>query len=466
MKDRQESIPVENVNLDLLIKLVSKVQNPDVEKIEKSEYKGVRLFYYDDKDPTDLKVYATKNFFNNPRYQVPVKDINASIIKEVQTLILHEVSHLWGFGEENGEMNYARTFAVRMVNILHGSMKVNFTQEEKLQSLSRANFHETHDIFDKNAESIINNREFQCVKVSKESDLFESRTFKLDRFANTPDGYPIAGLGVMRRTIDGYLLLENSTWSRNSGVMSTYLGKKGAEHGIISATICHESKKELDKYIDRFIRPYFTKTNLLTDLDHSSLVVYQSLLISEVHFFSDTLLSVMDVNIGNQNQIIQNIDYKIKVEMKDEYQNLTSRKYKYSKDKDSAILERFNPIINSDLSTKGKALYSQITVKINQLNAQISAMKNIARQIQMNHFLEKFVAEFNEIVDRTQAIEEKMQFSALPCFKHKAIGKFYECQLEVDKVDAKARIEVYERMQTDISALAKKYSNEAAGLKD
>ena len=48
MHDRNEAISPDEVIKDLLVRLVESIVEPDVEQIEKSQYSGIRLFYYDE----------------------------------------------------------------------------------------------------------------------------------------------------------------------------------------------------------------------------------------------------------------------------------------------------------------------------------------------------------------------------------------------------------------------------------
>jgi hypothetical protein len=118
LKDRQEYIKVESLDAKKLKKIAKAIQKPDVEAIEKQNYFGVKLFSYDNSNPDSPEVFATKNFFNNPRYQVELKDINLNLKIEVQFMLLREISHLWGFGED-GAVNYASIFAKRMIQLIY-----------------------------------------------------------------------------------------------------------------------------------------------------------------------------------------------------------------------------------------------------------------------------------------------------------------------------------------------------------
>lgn len=469
MKDRTESIKVEDVNLATVTRLVKLVEIADVEKLEKSKYDGVRLFFYEDSNPADLKVYATKNFYNNARYQVNVSEISASLLKEVQTLILHEISHLWGYGEENEDMNYARIFAVRMVNILHGSLKVNFTLKEKMQSLNKAFFFETFDIMEKNAEKILGDKVYQCLTINEKAESRSTPLIVFDPWKHNPDGYPFNGKedAVMRWTMEGYLIAETSYLSIGQDPnRSLFMQKKGANRVAVEYTICHTNLKKMEDVTDRFIRQYYTRSNLLTDYDNSSLVVYQSLLIQDITYLADAFRAHQEVASSNQKQLINNVDFKIKVQHKEIYDRLTSRKYKYSKDKDDADMEVLNGLINDGVSSAGNAAWAQVSEKVQSLNSQIMRMKNYSRQLQMDQFFKEFIKEFNAIANRTQAYEDSIKYNNFSCSKHKRVGDFYACQIELGKTEAIGRLQMYETMMVDLTALEKRFTNKANAIRD
>lgn len=470
MKDRTESIKVEDVNLEVVTRLVKKLEITDVEQLEKSKYEGVRLFFYEDSDPSNLRVYATKNFYNNSRYQVNATDINASILKEVQTMILHEISHLWGFGEVNEDMNYARIFAVRMVNILHGSLKFNFTNQEKMDSLNKAFFFETIDIMEKNAEKILEGKDYFCVTVNQKVETTSTiANLTFNRFSHTADGYPFNGNedSVLRWTMEGYLIAETSYRSfGQDGLRSLFMKKKGANRSVTEYSVCHSDKKKIEAINDRFIRQYYTRSNLLTDYDRASQVVYQSLLIQDITYLAEAFRSQTDVAIANQKQLIHNVDYKIKVQHKEVYDRLTSRKYKYSKEKDNQDMEILNNLLNTDLSTAGHAAWAQVSEKVHSLNKQILAMKNYSRQLQMDSFFKEYMKEFNAIADRTQAYEDSVRYDSFSCGKHKRLGDYYACQMELSKTKAQARIQMYDKMMVDLDALVKRFTNKANAIRD
>lgn len=467
MHDRDESIKVKDVDLALLTKLVKSLENPDVEQIEKSKYDGVRLFSYDDSDPSNLRIFATKNFFAKQRYQLPLNEINPAILKEVQTLILHEISHLWGFGEENGDINFARTFAVRMVNILHGSLKITFTPKEKLELLSKAFYYSTADLMETNAEKVYGGKNYECItyQASGENSL-SIQTLELDPYKRSVDGYNFQGNqnSVLRWNPQGFLFAETSEQTFNKKeLLSQFMLKKNVYRRLKDVTVCHQDKEQLASIEDRFIRPYFSRTNLLTDYANSSLPVFQSRLVEDIRFYGETAQATLEVHKANQNQIIQNIDFKIKVEHAEAYDRLTGRKYKYSKPQDSGDMDTLNSLINSGFSDQHNALWAQISVKTKQLNGDIIALRdNVSRQLQMNSFFKDFLQEFNRIADRTKNFYP----GGLPCGKEKRLGDYYACQLESSKVEAQARIKLYEGMAVDLDALMKRFSNRAYSIKD
>lgn len=469
MKDRNESIRVEDVNLETVTRLVKLVEITDVEQLEKSKYDGVRLFFYEDSQPEALRVYATKNFYNNSRYQVNVSDISASLLKEVQTLILHEISHLWGFGEENESMNYARIFAVRMVNILHGSLKINFTQKEKMASLNKAYFFETFDIMEKNAEKILEGKNYQCLTINKDGDVKSNLYLTFNQFSHNPGGYPFNGKDEsnMRWTPEGYLMVETTYLSIGQDPShSLFMKKRGASRVAVDYTICHTDAKKMNDINDRFIRQYYTRSNLLTDYENASLVVYQSLLIQDINYLADAFKAFNQVAVANQEQLIQNVDFKIKIQHKEVYDRLTSRKYKYSKDKDTKDMEILNGLVNDGVSTSNRASWAQVSEKVQSLNSQIINMKNYSRQLQMDRFFKDFMKEFNAIADRTQEYEDSIKYNNFSCGKHKRVGDFYACQIELGKTEAQGRIQLYSKMMVDLDAVVKQFTAKANGLKD
>lgn len=467
MHDREEYIKVEEVDLALVTKLVKSLENPDVEQIEKSDYKGVRLFSYDNSDPTRPRVFATKNFYAKERYQVPLNEINPAILKEVQTLILHEISHLWGFGEEDGDINFARTFAVRMVNILHGGLKVSFTPKEKLELLSKAFYYSTADLIDTNAQKVFDGKSFECITYQTSGEHSVSIDhLNLDPFKRSLDGYDFQGNknSILRWNSQGYLIAEISEQTFNKQeLLSQFMLKKGIYRRLKEVTVCHQEKEKLSLIEERFIRPYFSRSNLLTDYANSSLVVFQSLLVEDIRFLGETFKASLEVHKANQNQIIQNIDFKVKVQHAEVYKRLTGRKYHYSKPQDSSDMEILNSLINSGLSDQDDGLWAQIGVKVQKLNGDIISLRgNVSRQLQMDSFFKDFMREFNSIADRTKNFFPV----GLSCGQKRRVGDFYACQLEQNKVDAQARIKMYEAMAVDIDALMKRFTNRAYFIKD
>jgi hypothetical protein len=459
MKDRSEDIRVEDVNLALIIRLVKNLENPNVEQIENSTYQGVRLFSYDNSDPANPRVFATKNFFSKERYQIPTTQINPAILKEVQTLILHEISHLWGFGEEVGDINYARIFAIRMVNILHGSMKVSFTAKEKLQLLSMAHYHTFVDIADHNATYLFDGKSFSCRSFSQQGEVDSSTdSHKLYPFQRPEENYSL------RWNTDGYLIWEKTTFTFNkAGFNSYYMRMKGVDRELQEIRICHKDKDKIEQIEDNFIRPYFSRANLLSDYANSSLAVYHSLLIEDIRFLGEAFKDAMSVQRANQNQLIQNIDYKIKVENAEIYQRLTGRRYKYSRPQDSADIANLNVLLNSDLSLQDRAFWAQIINKTNKLKNDISSSKNnYNRQTQMDSFFSDYFREFNSIADRYKTLTHQGQ----NCYLQKNLGDYYACHLENEKLKSLARIKLIGQLLQEMDALTKRFMNRAYALRD
>ncbi|GEM_PF-5938593 len=142
--------------------------------------------------------------------------------------------------------------------------------------------------------------------------------------------------------------------------------------------------------------------------------------------------------------------------MQKDYEWLTSRRYKYSKDKDSAVLAKFNAVINSDLSPLAQSFYASATNAIKAIGKEVDQMKNISRRNMMVDLVKDFVKEFNAIADLTKKHQDDNQFSTNICYKEKRIGKFYSCYLEDSKTQALSRKQLYLRMDQSIDSLLKK----------
>jgi ssRNA-specific RNase YbeY (16S rRNA maturation enzyme) len=460
MHDRDEAIRPQEVDKKVLTRLIESIVDPDVEQIEKSKYTGVRLFYYDDSKAPQYKIYATKNFFNLQKYQVGANEINASLVKEVQTLLLHEVSHLWGFGEENGDINYARTFATKMVEILHGNFKKNYDLKEKMSSLSQAFFHEAGSLQKNNQEFKLKNKLYQCLTIS---DLGESKSEIL--FSSTDviwsgiDGHSLRSNEnlLIRGTMDDYLIIEEYGKSPLK-IMSRYSGTGWFQKSVKSYIVCHPQAEKIDVIVDRFVTSYYTRSNLMTDLNYSSTIMFQFVIGDKLQSAIDNFKQTNSIQSKNQDQIIYNIDVKIKKQMQKDYEWLTSRRYKYSKDKDSAVLAKFNSVINSDVSSQAQSFYAQAGNTLKALAQEIDRMENISRRNMMVELVKDFFKEFNAIADMTKKHQDDNQFSNMGCYKEKRIGKFYACYLEDGKTQALSRKQLYVRMDQALDLLMKKTS--------
>ncbi|MFY7992553.1 MAG: hypothetical protein ACOVP4_04595, partial [Bacteriovoracaceae bacterium] len=156
--------------------------------------------------------------------------------------------------------------------------------------------------------------------------------------------------------------------------------------------------------------------------------------------------------------IIYNIDVKIKKQMKKDYDQLTSRRYKYSREKDKVITAKFNSVINSDLSSQGQSFYAQAGNILKSLVNEVNRMQNISRRIMMIELIEDFTKEFNTVAEMTQIHEREIFFSKSQCNKEKRIGKYYACFLEENKIQALSHKQLYNRMDQALDLLLKKSS--------
>lgn len=467
MHDRDEAIRPEEVDKKVLTRLIESIVDPDVEQIEKDKYTGVRLFYYDDSAAPIYKIYATKNFFNLQKYQVGANEINASLVKEVQTLLLHEVSHLWGFGEENGDINYARTFATRMVEILHGNFKKNYDLKEKMTSLSQAFFHETGSLQKNNQEFKLQNKSYQCLSISdKGEERSEMMFVPTDVIWSGVDGHSLRSNEnlLIRGTMDDYLLIEEYGKSPLK-IISRYSGTGWFQKSVKSYIICHAKAEKLDAINERFVSSYYTRSNLMTDLDYSSTIMFQFVIADKLQSIIDNFKQTNSIQSKNQDQIIYNIDVKIKKQMQKDYEWLTSRRYKYSREKDGAVLAKFNSVINSDVSSQAQSFYAQAGNIMKGLGQEIDRMENISRRNMMVSLVQEFAKEFNAIADMTKKHQEDNQFSTNVCYKEKRIGKFYACYLEDGKTQALSRKQLYVRMDQSLDLLLKKTSDRLKKIK-
>lgn len=467
MADRQEAIKVKDVDLAMVKFLVSRLENPDVEEIENSTYTGVKLFDYDDTDPRNIRIFATKNFFKSERYQVLPSELNPALLKEVQKLILHEISHLWGFGEENG-FNFAETFAVRMINILHGSFKVNFTQKEKLESLSKVFLFESRDISARNGESTVNGKTFECKVISAEGDKTERMQLNFSHYAHTIDGYELKTNpnSLLRWTDDGYLLIETSQLSSDKNVvLSKYFAKQSLEKSVLSLTVCSLQEVSFEKFQERFVRPYYSRSNLLTKLGYASLSVFRSLVIQDVIYFTDILNDVLEINIANQNQIIQNIDFKIKVQNAETYQRLIKRRGTKNKPQDDTDLELLNGLFNADVSTEVLRLWPKLDSKVIEMKRDVDGLTQMpARQLQLQHFSGRFLYEMGNFVEQ---IRSSMPDTSLAmCNFSSRIGKFFECQIELNKILAQDRISTFKRLQAELKTRTSRNISDVEEIED
>ncbi|MFZ4715330.1 MAG: hypothetical protein ACOYL6_16525 [Bacteriovoracaceae bacterium] len=464
MHDREEYYKPEQINLELLRYFINSVVDPDVLEIEQSTYNGIRLFDYDNSNPLKPKVFATKNFFNNSRYQVKISDISVSIIKEVQRLMLHEISHLWGFGEETEETNYAERFAVSMVQILHGANKKNFSQEEKLKAMSLAYAHLTIKLSDKNMRTYVDHKTYPCLAIDLNGEEASTKTFALtDKFAGL-DGEEVQeknGTSIYRYTADGFLFGETGyeTFMQQPKISSHYFTLKGGSKAVTGYVFCHKDALQLKNIVKKFVAPYYSRASFLTDLSNSSTTMYRFSFLNKLSGFYSSLEEHFKVAIANQEQIIRNINYKIKVQNKDDYEWLISRRYKYSKPKDSEVKDRLNEYINSDLSNEGSQIYAQIVVSLKQLLKEVDLMKNNERRAYTFNLMLEFTTEFNDHVDKTKDIESDIKYNTFKCGKYRKIGEYYSCHLETAIKDAQYRIESYKKLMIEGQAISKKYQN-------
>ena len=460
MHDRDEAIHPQDVDKEVLKRLIESLVDPDVEQIEKSKYDGVRLFYYDDSKAPQYKIYATKNFFNLQKYQVGANEINASLVKEIQTLILHEVSHLWGFGEENGSINYARTFATKMVEILHGNFKKSYDLKEKMSSLSHAFFHETMSLQKNNQEFKLKNKLYQCLDISDKGEERSEILFNTaDVIWSGSDGHSLRSNKnlLIRGTMDEYLIIEEYGKSPLK-IVSRYSSSGWLQNSVKSYIICHPKAEKLTSIVERFVAPHYTRTNLMTDLDYSSTIMFQFVISGKFQSIVDNFKQMNSIQSKNQDQIIYNIDVKIKKQMKKDYDQLTSRRYKYSREKDKVITAKFNSVINSDLSSQGQSFYAQAGNILKSLVNEVDRMQNISRRIMMIELIEDFSKEFNMVAEMTQIHEREIFFSKSNCNREKRLGKYYACFLEENKTQALSHKQLYNRMDQALDLLLKKSS--------
>lgn len=136
MQDREEYIKVTDLNLKLFKKLLRSVEIPNVANLSQKKGNNLKLFDYDNSEPYSPSVFATLAYYANPKFQVDYKQMPLKTIKEVQTLILREISHLWGFGEE-GAIDYPTAFAKRMISRMYArkySSRPFYSINEKFKS--------------------------------------------------------------------------------------------------------------------------------------------------------------------------------------------------------------------------------------------------------------------------------------------------------------------------------------------
>lgn len=460
MHDRDEAIKPGEVNKAVLKTLIESIVEPDVEQIEKDKYDGVRLFYYDDSNIPNYKIFATKNYFNNSKYQLESGFITMKAVKEVQTLLLHEISHLWGFGEENGDINYARTFAVNMIEILHGNFKKSYSLKEKMTYLGSSFEKDTHSIAFNGEISKIEDKTLHCLVISDKGETHQKRTFlKSDLIWSDMDGSSLRTdeAALIRATTDDYVLIE--TIGRSPlAIPSKFKGSGIYQKYVNSYSICHKKEEMLKNYMDRFVTPFFSRSNLMTDMDFNSVSMFQYIFTGKLQTASEYLKEVNKAQTVNQNQIIYNVDFKIKTQMKKDYEWLIDRSYKYTKEKDSAVINRFNQVVGSDMSPNVQVFHSMATNTLKSTFDELNRMQNISRKMTAGKVLQDFTKEFNAIVETANKFEKDRQFTNA-CGGEKKIGKYYECILENNKNTARERIQLYKRMDIAVDALLKKYQS-------
>ena len=439
MHDRDEDIRPEDVNKEMLLRLINNLVDPDVLDIEKSNYKGVRLFYYDRSQAPLYKIYATKNFFNLEKYQVSISNMNIALIKEIQTLILHEVSHLWGFGEEAGDINYSRVFATRMVEILHGNLKGDFTIKEKFD-LTRASFNaETFSLIPGNREVLLKNQTYQCHNISASEESRSELYIAQEELLWESEGHSLRSNknALIRGVVDGYIMIKNA------GVRIE-----------TSYSICHQDAAQLNNIVKRFMAPYYSRSNFVTDLDYASTSMFQVILAESIQKSIDGLRQNLAIQTDNQKQIIYNVEVKIKKGLKEQYEKLISRRSKYSKKKDSPTLKAINALINSDV-TSAQPSYAKAKNENRRINTSIDIMKNYARRSVAREFMNNFFADFNKIVEMTQEHDREQRLSISKCGREKRIGKYYECSINESILEAQGNIQLYKRMNQSLNILLK-----------
>lgn len=481
MQDREEHYKPQNITVDDLKFFVNSFVEVNEVELEKSTYDGVKQLDYDNSNPLKPKLWATRNFFNNKTYQVPANKVTVVDIKEVQKKILHEISHLWGFGEDDPAHNFADIFSTRMIRILHSEETVLVSDKgfwKLLNEVFYRNTHATHPLLSSN--EFFKNKKFQCLKFKDEtvtsindvevnlaSDstngitlLGENLYFRTNGYSNVKDSkvlllkFLFTNGFIIEESLDSFFSFESS-----EDMFSKTWSFENSKYFVKSYITCFQNLEVGRLFLQNTAGTYFSKKSIyfsnIDDIPTDSFILKISRYINDIKSKNEMVLTYQS-NI--QEKIISNIENKIMKVHKEQYLKLINAKGKYTSDEDNRILDMMNSLLNSDTGSiiSQKNVAASIYIKnLKEIDNIIHNMKNIKRQQFVNELFFELVNKLNKLQDGYSDLDNfNDSIPVENCYKLKRIGDFNRCQIENRLVEAKYRIMILKNLRTDVELFA------------
>lgn len=484
MSDRKEVLEPSELDKALLLEILNSLEIADVVELEASKYTGARLFHYENNYPESVKLFATKNFYSNPKYQTRPSELSLPLIREIQKRILHEASHIWGFGEDTPEKNYANIFATRMIMLIYGSIKGELSRLEEMELLSKAFYYSFGFTPNANRENqnYFVNKDFQCVSIDRNKKEYSQVQFLSDGpvLINGDSVYfpeeaaYTNGSGLktsyLRYSFDGFVMIEtNSRFNSFPGkrINSAFVDKNANTKGssnVESYLLCHESIERLKNYKKELLEPYYSKTQLVTELSYLS----NNSFIFEISKRFQDLFSARHLVIEGKKLIqerqIYNIDQVIKIENEETYKKVISFRGRYTRKRHNTEINKLDQLMHLNIPrVTGKALLQSI---YNNLQQDTRTLKSYSRQLFLAQILKKFHDASESIIIEYNNIIKGGKSPASMCSSKKRIGEFYDCQLDANISIAKNRILSLEQMKIKFKALEKEILEEIENFQE
>jgi hypothetical protein len=244
MEDREDYIHVKELNSEKFKQLVQKVlQTPDPIQLKrklKDDDHPLKYFHYKIEE-NNADVFATSLYYSHPAFQKEYRKMRKKQIREIQFMILREISHLWGFGED-GAVDYASSFANKMMHILYKNI-YEYSRDPSYLNISK---------FYKNAKFLTNDeKQTYREHFSKSRELFCTRGLFIERskyekkirHITNPKTFSIP---------QNAKFYGNELHATPDPKVTVMIIKDPNLTGIPSYTVCHPDKKYLLDFFKQF----------------------------------------------------------------------------------------------------------------------------------------------------------------------------------------------------------------------